>query len=316
MATTSAQPTSVDYTAYKSVSAKGFDHSNPAWKLYQKAKKLGVWNPNDIDLTQDKEDWKRLNEVEKDYMLQLLSQFQAGEEAVSQDIVPLISVMAQEGRAEDEMYLSTFLFEEVKHTDFFRRFLDEVVELDEDLYSHLTPMYSKIVLEEMPKAMRRLQTDASPEAQVDAAVTYNMIVEGVLAETGYHNFYTVLDEQGILPGLRKGVALIQRDESRHIGYGVYLLARLIKEDPSLLERVQDRMAVFQGLTQQLIEEGAGRYDHLDERPFGLAREFGMDYAMTRYQGRMNVIMRAKGQTKSELDETDYEHVGSLAGSTG
>ena len=32
------------------------------YNLYQKAKKLGIWNPVDIDFTQDKEDWKKLNE--------------------------------------------------------------------------------------------------------------------------------------------------------------------------------------------------------------------------------------------------------------
>jgi ribonucleoside-diphosphate reductase beta chain len=33
-------------------------------RLFQKAKKLGIWDPADIDFTQDKEDWKNATELE------------------------------------------------------------------------------------------------------------------------------------------------------------------------------------------------------------------------------------------------------------
>ena len=51
-------------------------------------------------------------------MLHLTSLFQAGEEAVTLDLLPLIRAIAQEGRIEEEMYLTTFLWEEAKHVDF------------------------------------------------------------------------------------------------------------------------------------------------------------------------------------------------------
>ena len=34
------------------------------YNLYQKAKKHGIWNPVDIDFSQDKEDWKKLSEAQ------------------------------------------------------------------------------------------------------------------------------------------------------------------------------------------------------------------------------------------------------------
>jgi len=60
----------------------------------------------------------------RDLILRLTASFVAGEEAVTLDILPLIMTVAREGRVEEELYLTTFLFEEAKHTDFFRRFLD------------------------------------------------------------------------------------------------------------------------------------------------------------------------------------------------
>jgi ribonucleoside-diphosphate reductase beta chain len=40
----------------------------------------------------------------------------------------------------------------------------------------------------LPAALNRLLIDPSAIAQVEASVVYHMIVEGVLAETGYHGF--------------------------------------------------------------------------------------------------------------------------------
>ena len=91
-------------------------------RLYEKAKRLGIWNPTMIDFTQDKADWVSFSPAEKDLIWLLLALFVAGEEAVTLDLLPLIQTIAQEGRLEEEMYLTTFLFEEAKHTDFFSRF--------------------------------------------------------------------------------------------------------------------------------------------------------------------------------------------------
>ena len=48
-------------------------------------------------------------------------------------------------------------------------------------------------------------TDTSPEAQMRAVVVYHQMVEGVLAELGYEIFYSCLDKEGALPGLREGL---------------------------------------------------------------------------------------------------------------
>ena len=68
---------------------------------------------------------------------------------------------------------------------------------------------------------------------VRAAVTYHMSVEGVLAETGYHAYLTVLERNGLMPGQCRGVRLLKQDESRHIAYGIFLITRLMAEDGSL-----------------------------------------------------------------------------------
>src|SRR5690606_28653857 len=121
----------------------------------------------DIDLTQDKKDWEKFNDVEKEMTLRLCAMFQAGEEAVTRDLLPLIQAISNEGRLEEEMYLTTFLFEEAKHTEIFRRFLDEVGDVSEkDLSVYHLDNYRKMFYEYLPQAMNRLNHDPWPGADI------------------------------------------------------------------------------------------------------------------------------------------------------
>lgn len=145
--------------------SQGLQRHTPPMRLYEKAKRLGIWNPSDIDLTQDKADWQQLAPDEQDLLLRLTAMFQAGEEAVTLDLLPLIMTIAQEGRLEEEMFLTTFLFEEAKHTDFFNRFLTEVVQADPDLSHYHTQNYHTVFYRALPQTLQALQADRSPAAK-------------------------------------------------------------------------------------------------------------------------------------------------------
>jgi ribonucleoside-diphosphate reductase beta chain len=275
---------------YKTTSGTGLNKESFPFKLYQKAKKFGVWNPEEIDFTKDKSDWIKLNEKEKDVILRLTAMFQAGEESVTEHILPLISVIAKRKELEDEMYLTTFLFEEAKHTEFFRKFLDDVTESKFDLTKYHTENYRTLFYEELPNAMNNLLTDDSDEALVNASTTYNMIVEGILAETGYHAYFTMLKRNGIMEGMQNGITLLKRDESRHIAYGVYLLAKSIKNDPSLFEKIEERMNSLFPIAMGIISE---IFESYEEMPFGLKMEDFTDFALDQFNKRFEKLERAK-----------------------
>ena len=277
---------------------RGLRRTAPAMRLYEKAKRLGVWNPSDIDFRQDKEDWLRLTQLEQEVLLHLTSLFQAGEEAVTGDILPLILAMSREGRLEEEMYLTTFLFEEAKHTDFFRRFLDEVAGVHDDLSRYSSPNYRTIVYEALPAAMARLLVDASPAAQIRAAVTYNMIVEGVLAETGYHAYLTALELNGLMPGQCRGIRLLKQDESRHIAYGIYLISRLVAEDHALWAVAEQTMNELLGPALGVVGD---IFDTYPIMPFGLEAAVFSEYAIDQFQKRLDRIERARGASLAEVD---------------
>ena len=284
----------------QSTSATGLRYDLFPMRLWEKAKRLGIWNPADIDFAQDRLDWQQLAPDEQDLLLRLTALFQAGEECVTLDILPLIDVIAQEGRLEEQLYLTSFLWEEAKHVEAFRRFFDQVAGAHYDLTHYHTASYRTIFAEELPTAMGRLRTDRSPVAQARASVTYNLIVEGVLAETGYHLYHRVLASRGIMPGMQRVATLLKADESRHLAYGIYLLSRLVAEHGDVVwNAITQRMDELLAPAIEIINEAFAAYPP-DNRPFGLQPESFVDYATGQFRKRMDRIEFARSQTLAEV----------------
>jgi ribonucleoside-diphosphate reductase beta chain len=279
--------------AFKTTGPDGLAYDSFPFRLWQKAKRYGVWDPAAIDFGRDAADWRTLTDPERDLLLRLTALFQGGEEAVTLDLLPLIGAVAADGRLEEEIFLTSFLWEEAKHVEFFRRFLDGVTRERADLSRYHTPSYVALFGAELPEAMGRLRDDRSPVALAGASVTYNMIVEGVLAETGYHGYYSALRRRGVLPAMQAGITEVKRDESRHLAYGVYLLSRLVAEhgDP-VWDAIEARMNALLPLAVGVIAEAFAPYDPI---PFGLELEEFTGFAMRQFQGRFARIERARDQ---------------------
>ncbi|WP_236622509.1 R2-like ligand-binding oxidase [Thermus tengchongensis] len=256
-----------------------------------------------MDFREDREAFRQLPPEGQDLLLRLASLFLGGEEAVTLDLLPLLQAVAREGRVEEEMYLTTFLLEEAKHVEFFARFLAEVGGQKGNLARYHGPHYRRIFQEILPESMERLWQDGSPEAQVEAALTYNVVVEGVLAETGYQGFYRLaerLEAAGqAMPGTLAGIRNVQRDESRHIAYGLYLISRHLGEHPGLWGRVEGRLALLpeaMGVVGELFAaypEGA---------PLGLSPEEFFAYASGQFQARMRLLEKARAVGTAALED--------------
>jgi len=284
---------------------RGLHRDNLPFRLYQKAKKFGTWDPDDIDFSQDALDFAALTQAQQSGTLRLLSQFQAGEEAVTVDLLPLIMTVSRLGCLEEEMFLSAFLFEEAKHTEFFS-LVFAALNVTGDLAQYHSPTYLRIFEDILPTALNRLILDDSPEAVADAATVYNMFVEGVLAETGYWSLYQGLHQLGQMPGLIKGITYLKTDESRHIAYGTFLLQRLICEHPHLYQQVTKRLYELLPLSMELNREGMNARE---ESPFTFSLEQIVQFSMKQFQTRMDVLKRAIGKTVDEIYQTPESALG-------
>jgi len=300
----------VEQRAFITTTAHGLDFDSFPMRLFQKSKRLGVWDPADIDFAQDHEDWLRLATEEREALMQQVALFLAGEESVTLDLLPLIMVVAQEGRQEgrieEEMYLTSFLWEEAKHVEGFRRFCDAVAHDHSDLSRFHGPNYRRIFYDELPTAMNRLKTDSSPVAQARASVTYNMIVEGVLAETGYHSYHQTLTRHGLMPGMQQLVGYVKRDESRHIAFAVYFLSRLVARHGAVAwDAIEVRMNELLPYAIGVIDDSFDLFD--GHPPFGVRKDSLIDYAVAQFRKRLDRIAHARTQSLDEVaamaDET-------------
>ncbi len=293
---------------YVTLSGQGLDWNSVPMRLFQKAKKLGAWDPQGLDFSHDAADWASFNDIERDFLLRTVALFQAGEQGVTSELLPLIMAIAEEGRLEEEIFLTSFLWEEAKHVEFFRRWLDEVAVARGNLEHYLTPSYRLLFFVELPSALNALKLDRSVEAQIRAAVTYNMIIEGVLAETGYHGFRNSLEGTRKMPGLLDGIRLTARDESRHIRYGVYLLDRLINQSPKGWDVMTERMNELLAPALAVVGEFWENYDE-DKAPFGQRMDTYIEFASTQFDKRMRVLERDHGKSIQEIADATLADIG-------
>ena len=226
-------------TTRYATSSRAFRTDILPWRLYQKGKQL-AWDPAELDFTVDAEHWRQQDERLREGVTRLATTFMVGEEAVTLDIVPLIRAVAESGRVEETLFLTTFLGDEAKHAEMFRTWFAAIGK-EGPFDAYLTNAQRAIFDEDLPRAMSRLDSDRSPEAFLDASLTYNHFVEGVLAMTGYWAWHRIFTMLNLFPGMRQGIALVQRDERRHLAYGTYLCRRIVAEHPETWGFVQERM---------------------------------------------------------------------------
>jgi ribonucleoside-diphosphate reductase beta chain len=293
-------------TGFASLRPGGLNWDSLPLRLFVKGNRR-FWNPADIDFSTDLEGWDSLGAQERRAATYLCAQFIAGEEAVTQDIQPFMRAMAAEGRFGDEMYLTQFCFEEAKHTEVFRRWMD-AVGLTDDLTSYVSenPYYRKLFYEELPESLGVLERDPSPLNQIRASVTYNHVIEGSLALTGYYAWQLICTQRQIMPGMRELVRRIGDDERRHMAWGTFTCRRHIAADDSLCEAVQQRMG-------ELLPHALGMIgwvqDQFEEPPFGRDPQELITYAADRAQRRLDAIESARGVQVERID-LDYspEHL--------
>jgi ribonucleoside-diphosphate reductase beta chain len=263
------------------------------------------WDPADIDFSRDRADWEKLADNERHLATRLCAQFIAGEEAVTEDIQPFMAAMRAEGRLGDEMYLTQFAFEEAKHTQVFRLWLD-AVGITEDLHCYLDdlPAYRQIFYQELPQCLNALTTDPSAAAQIRAAVTYNHVVEGMLALTGYFAWHRICVDRGILPGMQELVRRIGDDERRHMAWGTFTCRRHVAADDANWTVFETRMSELIPLALQATEQAFALYDPM---PFNLTVDEFVQYSSEKGMRRFGTISSARGRPLEEID-LDYSPV--------
>jgi ribonucleoside-diphosphate reductase beta chain len=208
------------------------------------------WKAHELDFTVDQEQWLTTPAESQAHTAWSLGSFYIGEERVTADLAPFL-LAAPSG--EVEMFLATQLVDEARHTAFFDRFGGEVMALSagdlrgrmRELEQTMIPAWHETFDGGLRETANRIKAEPDNlDLFVEGICTYHLIIEGVLAMTGQRLILKYMEDHSLYPGFQQGFSLVERDEHRHIAFGVRFLQDVMEQDagrfrPIIEQRVRE-----------------------------------------------------------------------------
>jgi ribonucleoside-diphosphate reductase beta chain len=242
------------------------------YRKYEKATRK-FWDPKGFDYEQDAADWARMNATLREGICTITVRIEAGEQAVTDELLPMIAGAHALGRFDWVMFLSTFMLDEARHSEFFsiwhRRVAGLTTPAEKAAYwplrEHTVDPSGRFavgepVYEGIPKYGERLMSAVSSgderaieQAFVRFSTLYNAWVEGVLTMPTYEIVLDVTGAHGVLPTLRKGFQAVLADEGRHITFGTESCRILIEENPEYEALVREIVDEYRGNAVGMLE---------------------------------------------------------------
>ncbi len=203
----------------------------------------GNWRATEIDFTRDREDWaNQFTDLDRRSALWTYSLFFHGEDSVADNLSPFIDAAPRE---DQKYFLATQQVDEARHAVLFARFMKEVAGAGADVGSSLAYTRPSLtwgfrkVFDRLDRMADELRRDRSKPKLAQAITLYHVVIEASLAQPGQHFIEQGLTRRDVLPGFRSGIANVSRDEQRHIGFGVKMIADLVREDPECEPAIAD-----------------------------------------------------------------------------
>jgi ribonucleoside-diphosphate reductase beta chain len=202
------------------------------------------WKATELDFSVDREQWVITPREAQESTIWSLGSFYVGEERVTADLAPFLQAAPT---GEIELFLATQLVDEARHAAFFDRFGAEVMCLSADDFRGRMREVEQILLspwrevfdDGLRDVARRIQAKPDDlDLFVEGITTYHMVVEGFLAVTGQTLIRDYMVEHSMYPGFCEGFGLVERDEHRHVAFGVRFLRDAIRQDARHRETVE------------------------------------------------------------------------------
>jgi len=208
------------------------------------------WSTEDFDFSEDARQWahpEMFSEEERRFIEFGFSEFFLGEERVTAELLPFALAAPNH---EAQVFLTTQISDEAKHVVFWDRFYREVLKVDAAGLGAMIDKQRYVVNKDwetlfngiLHECAEDLRKDPSDFPSLVRGVTvYMIVIEGMLALTAARFMIKSLKERGWFPGFTAGFTAVNRDESRHVGFGVKFLAEAIKADQANARVVEETL---------------------------------------------------------------------------
>jgi ribonucleoside-diphosphate reductase beta chain len=220
------------------------------------------WRAQDIDFTDDREQWAGMSQDERTMRIYGLSAFFQGEACVTDTLSPYVFAMPDE---ETRIFLTTQLVDEARHTVFFARFFHEVMGVEkpkmEDMLAfarqYMNSQLKYILIESLSEVADRIRQEPGNLAHLIEGITlYHVVVEGTMALAGQRGILEAYRQFNLFPAFRGGFTAVARDESRHVVFGVKFLRDMIQQDKANARVVHDAIEKYAQIAIEAITPGS------------------------------------------------------------
>ena len=208
------------------------------------------WAVADLDFSLDRQDWIESSDLDRKATLWSHRLFFNGEERVTSTLAPFVWAAPT---PEIEIFLSTQMVDEARHTVFFERWWRDVVGSDaKDMTALLAEIrpnasvgYNTLFYDRLPATAQRLASNPKDaDAFIEGIALYHIVIEATLALTGQRFELESMREQSLTDrGFYRGFTAVARDESRHVSFGIKVLQEAVREDAARFAPIIQRTLV-------------------------------------------------------------------------
>jgi ribonucleoside-diphosphate reductase beta chain len=271
---------------------RGIEHMPSYMDLYRRWESQ-QWAVGDLDFALDRQDWLESSDLDRKATLWSHRLFFNGEERVTATLAPFVWAAPT---PEIEVFLSTQMVDEARHTVFFDRWWREVVrtgakdmkELLIEIRPETNEGYNTLFYDRLPSIAQRLASNPKDfDAFVEGVTIYHIIVEATIALTGQRFELESMREMNLTDrGFYRGFTAVARDESRHVSFGIKVLQEAVRENPERYAPLIQRTLV------ECLPLVAGTLDPPDPRyitEFGHTESEILQFAMDSLNKRLRAI---------------------------
>lgn len=208
-----------------------------AMDLYNQAV-ANTWFPNEIQLTQDLSDWKKMSDEERHALEFLMSYFNPNELLVNKALA--FGVYPYVNAAECHLYLAKQMWEEANHCMSFEYVLETFpIDRDKAYAAHVeTPSMARKeefetkFIKRMTEQTLDITTTEGKKDFIRNLIAYNIILEGIWF---YSGFMVALSfrQRNLLRNFGSLIDWVVRDESLHLKFGINLILTVLEENEDL-----------------------------------------------------------------------------------
>jgi len=193
------------------------------WKMYKKQVDC-FWRAEEVGLTQDLADWKKLNDDEKHFISMVLAFF-AGSDGIVQDNLAarfMGDVQLSEARA---FYGFQIAMESI-HNEMYSILIDTYITDKEEKHKLFNAIDNYPCIKR--KADWAKKWIADNRSSFASRLVAFACVEGIFFSSSFASIYWI-KKRGLMPGLTFSNELISRDEALHTEFAILLYTKLQKK---------------------------------------------------------------------------------------